>query len=226
MSEGDRPGVVVASWNLHGIRAGVDAVASTVRDLDADVVLVQETGSRLRFALLGRRLGMRAVADGWAPLRRRAKDGVLIRPPWRATSVRRHRFPDPQRWYPRGAIEVRLEGPGGGFRAISTHLGLHPNEREGHAAVLSAIVAARSRPVVLGGDLNAHPGRDAHLALVAAGLRDVDPDGPPTYPAANPTARIDHVFVTEDVRASDARTATTTASDHLPVVVRLALPTA
>jgi endonuclease/exonuclease/phosphatase family metal-dependent hydrolase len=78
--------------------------------------------------------------------------------------------------------------------------------------------------VVLGGDLNAHPGRDAHAALTAAGLHDVDPGGPPTYPAGSPSARIDHVFVTEGVRASDARTATTTASDHLPVVVRLELP--
>jgi endonuclease/exonuclease/phosphatase family metal-dependent hydrolase len=45
----------------------------------------------------------------------------------------------------------------------------------------------------------------------------------PTWPAHRPHSQLDHVLVTPPVRVVDARVAPFSGSDHLPVVVRLAL---
>ncbi|MBV8462638.1 MAG: hypothetical protein JO368_05045, partial [Acidimicrobiales bacterium] len=44
-----------------------------------------------------------------------------------------------------------------------------------------------------------------------------------TWPSHRPHSQIDHVLITESLRVVDARVAERSGSDHLPVVVRLAL---
>ncbi|HXF73715.1 MAG TPA: endonuclease/exonuclease/phosphatase family protein [Actinomycetota bacterium] len=223
--------VRVVAYNVRGFRAGARRVAEAVGGLDADVLLLQETGGRLALRRFARALGMAVAADPPSPFRRRVKDAVLARPPWRLGRHRLHRFPGSAPWYPRGALVARLLGPGAAVWAVSFHLGLRPGERRRHAALLRALLAGLGGPVVAGGDLNEGPeGRAASLlrgtlvdAWEAAG------SGPgPTFPARAPSARIDHVYVSRDVRvdrcvvARDGSLAE--ASDHLPVVADLWVP--
>lgn len=222
------PSLRVVAYNVRGFRAGVARVAEAVRALDADVLLLQETGGRLALRRFGRAVGMAVAADPPSPFRRRVKDAVLARPPWRLGQHRLHRFPGSAPWHPRGALVALLLGPGGGLWAASVHLGLRPAERRRHAGFLRRVVMALEGPVVVGGDLNEGPeGRAAAL------LREVLVDaweaaggGPgETYPAGAPSARIDHVYVGPGVRVRSARVpdgpAFLEASDHRPVVVDL-----
>jgi endonuclease/exonuclease/phosphatase family metal-dependent hydrolase len=115
--------------------------------------------------------------------------------------------------------------------AVATHLALRPFERRRHALELAALLRGLGEPLVLGGDLNERPDGPA-VATVGEGLRDAwllggDANGE-TFPAEEPTARIDYLFVSRDIRVERAIVPPTpdvrTASDHRPVVADLKLP--
>src|SRR4029450_12663771 len=138
------------------------------------------------------------AADPWSPLRRRVKDAVLVRPPWRIARRRQHRFEGGPWLYPRGALVATLEKGDGGFWAISIHLGLHPRERLAHARALAGLVEGVEAPIVAGGDLNERPDGRA-VGVLSERFRDAwllgGDSGGETFPADEPTARIDYLFV-------------------------------
>jgi endonuclease/exonuclease/phosphatase family metal-dependent hydrolase len=111
------------------------------------------------------------------------------------------------------------------------HLGLHPRERLAHARALAALVEGVDDPIVAGGDLNERPDGRA-VGFLSERFRDAwllggDAQGE-TFPADQPTARIDYLFVSEGIVVErvlvppgpDARE----ASDHRPLVAELTLP--
>jgi endonuclease/exonuclease/phosphatase family metal-dependent hydrolase len=222
--------VSVVTYNVRGFRDGLDRVARVVSHFEPDVVLLNETGGRLALRRFAREIGMECAADPWSPLRRRAKDAVLVRPPWHIASSRQHRFATASRLYPRGALIADLRRAGARIHAIATHLSLHPGERRRHAEELGGIVRALRTQAIVAGDLNELPEGEAVSMLGArfgdAWLLGGDTDGM-TFPAEEPTARIDYLFVTEGIRVEraivpggpDARA----ASDHRPVVALLTL---
>jgi endonuclease/exonuclease/phosphatase family metal-dependent hydrolase len=196
----------VVVYNVRGFRDGSDRVVRVVGHFRPDVVVLNETGTRRRLRRFSRALGMDAATDPWSPFRRRVKNAVLVRPPWRILSRRLHRFRDVRRrLYPRGALIAQVGRSGFRMWAISVHLGLHPLERIHSVEEISDIARGLGGPVLIGGDFSGE-----------------------TFPASEPSARIDFLFVSEGVGAlrvivppgSDARL----ASDHLPVVAELRLP--
>jgi endonuclease/exonuclease/phosphatase family metal-dependent hydrolase len=219
--------VRVTSYNVHGFRAGIDAVASVVAGVAPDVLLLQETGSRRALRRFASAVGMSAVADPPSPLRRRVKDAVLVRDPLGIGGHRFRRFRRSRFRYPRGCLAVRVDEREGSLWAISVHLGLDGPERGRHARELVELVdeLERSAPVVLGGDLNATPDARA-VRRIADRLRDVTSYGEraPTFPASAPVARIDHLFASAGLRVEATSTGAAGAagaSDHLPVTVEL-----
>ncbi|MGZ8592414.1 MAG: endonuclease/exonuclease/phosphatase family protein [Actinomycetota bacterium] len=223
--------VRVLVYNVRGFRDGRARVAAVVLRLRPDVVLLNESGARLRLRGFARDVGMRAAADPWSPLRRRVKDAVLVRPPWRIAEHRLLRFGASARMYPRGALIAWVERPPHRLRAVATHLGLHPLERRRHAEELAGELDSGEGPVLLGGDLNEPPeGRAARFLARRfwdAWLLGGDVTGE-TFPAAEPTARIDYLFVSEGVRVERAMVPpipeVRVASDHRPVVAEVSLP--
>jgi len=222
--------VRVLTYNVRGFRDGLERLARIVSRLEPDVVLLNETGGRLALRRFGRALGMQVARDAWSPFRRRVKDAVLVRAPWRIASTFQHRFPTASWLYPRGALAADIRRAGVRVHAVSTHFSLHPGERRRHAEELTALVAGLKTPAIVGGDLNERPeGRAVSLlgerfgdAWLLGGAADGD-----TFPARAPTSRIDYLFVTRGIRVEgtlvpsgpDARD----ASDHRPVVAVLTL---
>jgi endonuclease/exonuclease/phosphatase family metal-dependent hydrolase len=221
--------VRVVTYNVRGFRDGRAHVATVVRGLAPDVLLLQETGSRRDLRRFARDVDMRAARDPWSPFRRRVKNAVLVRDPWRFASIELVRFPAGLPWYPRGALVARATTGRDTIRAVSTHFGLGGPERAAQAGSLLEVAAASDgAAVVVGGDLNATPDARA-VRRIAEVLRDAWPDAGhgegPTFPAVAPAARIDYVFVGDGVRVMHARVAigASNASDHLPVAVDLHL---
>ncbi len=213
-------------YNVHQLRAGAGPVAEVIERHRPDLVLLNETGPRWRLRRLARALGMELARDPRSPLRRRIRNAVLARPPWRIGEHRLHRFADVRRpLNPRGALLARVCGPRGELWVCCTHLGLHPLERL-HAA-REILALGLPSPFVVGGDLNELPDGRA-VRLLAGRLTDAwalagEGEGA-TFPAVSPRARIDYLFVSEDLwvdRALVARDAR--ASDHLPLVVEVRL---
>ncbi|HEX5938014.1 MAG TPA: endonuclease/exonuclease/phosphatase family protein [Actinomycetota bacterium] len=213
----------VATWNVHGLRAGVPAAASAIRAEEPDVLLLQESGPRRRLRDLGRALGWTVSADPRVFPRRRVQNALLARP-GAAELIRPRlvRFARGSPWHPRGALIAEVDER---WTAVSAHLGLDRRERERHVAELGSLFEGATRPLVLGADLNARPDDPVSRSL-AAQLTDVwgqvgEDDGA-TFPATEPTARIDYLFVGPAFQALRAWTAGSTASDHLMVVADLA----
>ena len=215
------PQIRVATWNVHGLRAGVEAVARLARGERVDILMLQESGPRGRLRALGAILGMVVCADPPAFPRRRVQNAVLVRPPRRVRSHRLVRFDAGSLIHPRGALITRLDD----VTVLSVHLGLESAERARHVPQFFEIVGDIERAVV-GGDLNARP-EDASPARIAASYPDIWPDvgegGGSTYPSSNATARIDYVFAGQALQSLRAWTVGGTVSDHLMVVADLRL---
>ncbi len=218
----------VATFNLRGFRDGLDGVASVVEELAPDILLVQESGSRRTLRRLAAVTGMQAAGDPWSPLRRRVKNAVLAKPPWRIVQHRLHRFEGSARFYPRGALIAQAGGAGRRVWAVSIHLGLAPLERLAHARALTDLCSGLAgAPIVIGGDLNASPA-ERSVAWIADRYWDAwaetgAGDGA-TFPAREPTARIDSLFVSGGLRVEAVELGgCPDASDHLPLAAELVI---
>jgi endonuclease/exonuclease/phosphatase family metal-dependent hydrolase len=218
----------VATWNVHGLRGGTDAAAGVVRHEAVDILLLQESGPRRRLRALGAALEMVVCGDPSAFPRRRIQNAVLVRPPRAVRSRRLVRFDGGSLVYPRGALIARVDD----VTVVSVHLGLERGERGRHVEQLLAILRRIDEPVVVGGDLNAHP-EDAVPTMISASSPDVwaradDRNGEDrgqdrgwTFPSHEPSARIDYLFTSPAVQPLRVWTAGDTTSDHLMVVADL-----
>jgi len=100
----------VATWNVHGLRGGVGAVAEVVRAEAVDLLLMQESGPRRRLRELGEALAWSVAADPPAFPRRRVQNAVLVRPAL-ADHVRSRliRFQVASPVHPRGVLLAELD---------------------------------------------------------------------------------------------------------------------
>jgi endonuclease/exonuclease/phosphatase family metal-dependent hydrolase len=220
----------VATWNVHGLRRGVDAVAGAVSDEAVDILLLQESGPRRRLRALGAALGMVVCGDPPAFPRRRIQNAVLVRPTRAVRSRLLVRFDEGSLVHPRGALIAGVDD----VTVISVHLGLERGERERHVELLLELLRRIEAPVVIGGDLNAHP-EDTVPALISASFPDVwiragDRNGEDrgrdrgwTFPSHEPRARIDYLFTSPAAQPLRVRTAGGRVSDHLMVIADLRL---
>lgn len=135
----------------------------------------------------------------------------------------------------RGAMKVEVSTPAGPVQVVNTHLGVLPRERRPQAGGLVAqgwLERPDDVPLLLCGDFNSLPGGVVHRLFVGQGLSDAaataTPRPGPTFPSRLPAARLDHVFASPSLRIDAAAVPrgalAVVASDHLPLVVDVALP--
>jgi endonuclease/exonuclease/phosphatase family metal-dependent hydrolase len=241
----DRP-VRVATFNIHhgtGLdgRLDLERIAAVIEAGAPDIVGLQEVdrhfGERSQFVdqatWLAERLGMNVVFGANLDLAppvpgapRRQYGTALLTPlkirEWRNTLLPR------QGGEQRGLLEALVKVRGTPVRAFTTHLeNSSQAERRAQVDAIRAHLAPVQESVVLLGDLNATPA-SPEIAAITEDLADAwatagEGDGF-TFDAATPHARIDYVLSSPDVVARTAAVVSTDASDHLPVVVDLALP--
>jgi endonuclease/exonuclease/phosphatase family metal-dependent hydrolase len=132
---------------------------------------------------------------------------------------------------PRGALWIEVTLPGGRLQVINTHLGLVPREQQAQARALAGpswLEHPRcAGPKILLGDFNATGASVVYRTLTAklASARGLAPRRTPTatFPSQLPVLRIDHLFVSPEIRVTDVFAPfdplTRVASDHLPLVM-------
>lgn len=132
---------------------------------------------------------------------------------------------------PRGAIWVQVNIAGVGLNVLTTHLGLVPKEQRLQAAALVGRDWLGhpdcAGPTILAGDFNATSITRPYQTLTrhhtdcqrALGLRPTVK----TFPSGFPAIRIDHVFVSPQIRVTGVQAPfsplSRMASDHLPLVM-------
>ena len=226
--------MTLATWNIHrcigrASQKSPERCAAVLREIDAEVIALQEVDSRPGHELdvltyLAREAGARAIA-GSTMIEQDAHYGnaLLTRLPVRA--VRRHDLSVSGR-EPRGALDLDLDLDGSRLQMIATHLGLRPAERREQVRRLLPLFDTREHDlVVLTGDLNewflwGRPLRMLHRIFPHASHRR-------TWPAYAPLFALDRIWVHPhhaSRRLMAHRSALTrVASDHLPLTLELEL---
>jgi endonuclease/exonuclease/phosphatase family metal-dependent hydrolase len=214
----------VGTWNVHGMRTGVEEIARVIRAEQVDIVALQESGPRRRLRAVGEILDMQVCGDPWAFPRRRIQNAVLIRRGLATTvSHRLHRFSGGSLLYPRGVMLADVDHR---VSVLSVHLGLDRNERAQHVEELVAMLEGSAGSSVVGGDLNAlpdDPGPSSLAALASDCWETAGEGSGATFDSHAPAARIDYLFAGRAFRPLRAWTAGGTVSDHLMVVAELTL---
>jgi endonuclease/exonuclease/phosphatase family metal-dependent hydrolase len=230
VADGDGVRLRVVSYNVHGQRDDVAALAEAIRGVAPDVVIVQEGPRRFRWrhrcAALAHRLGLVVAAGGLPALGNLLLTSLRVRV-YRTWCLR---YPLTPGRHLRGAVFAECGVGGARFTVVGSHLSTDPAERPGQAALLRRELETAGTPVILGVDLNEGSG-GAAWRTVADGLTDaaVAAGGAerPTFSCANPRNRIDAIFV--DPRISVLRyevvdtEQTRRASDHFPIMADLRL---
>jgi len=218
----------VMSYNVHGLGDDRAAVIELVRELAPDVLIVQEAPRRFRWrhkcAAFADDAGLVVAAGGLPAL----GNLVLVSLRVKVHEAWCMRFPLTPGRHLRGAAFVRGSVRGGRFTVSGSHLATDPAERPDQAALWKQALDAIEGPVIAAGDLNEGPGggawRTVEDGLVSSAA------GRFTYPATLPARLIDGLFVTPDITIEKYEVVETDlarrASDHLPVLADLTIPSA
>ncbi len=226
--------ITVLTYNIyHGEDAhggsNLDAVARIINRLEPDVVALQEVDNKTERAKgldltfeLSRRTGMEGVFGQAMPYSGGGYgEAVLTRLPILAT--RNHPLPYVGEAEPRAALEITVPlANGEHLLFVGTHLDHQedPENRLMQARRLVELYAEATEPVILAGDLNATPDSETMGLLLTewACAGQMAPE--PTYPAVQPTRKIDYILYRPkdrwrvvETRVIDEKV----ASDHCPV---------
>jgi endonuclease/exonuclease/phosphatase family metal-dependent hydrolase len=224
----------IASWNMHA-GVGLDGrfapqrIAGVIAELDADLVALQEFGSRNAFDMLAH-VEQAARARGISMptfIRHGCDFGNVVLSRLEVVSHACHPLGVDRR-EPRNAIDLVVDAHGRSLRIIATHLGLRHAERREQLARLGATLQRDTpMPTVLLGDFNDwRPRTPDELAAFFGGASRA----PPTFPSPCPIAALDRIWAAPasmllELVVHRSRAARI-ASDHLPLVATIELPRA
>lgn len=225
----------VATYNIHRClgrdrQIKPERIAEVLSDIDADVVALQEVavastpgGDVLDF--LSSATGMKAI-EGFTLLEKTGRYGNAVLARVDAASVQRIDLSVTGR-EPRGLLDVRMLFHGHSLALLATHLGLRPSERRRQSRrILTHLDTVSADTTIVLGDFNewlswGRPLRQLNRRLGPS-------PGLPTFPARRPLVAIDRLWVHPPNRLRGLRThataLTSIASDHLPLVADLDLP--
>lgn len=223
----------VVSYNIRlGLEEGLDAVASVLDPLGADLIALQEVGDHWTMGEAIDQTGYLADAlkmdhrHHVVTIREQGTccygHALLSRTPLR--DVESHLLPQ-LRDEPRRVLVGRLELSAGDVIVMSTHLTHLDPERPVQLEALGALLAGyEAAPrVLLFGDLNETRPELLSPLIEGAGLTDHGAqESQPTYPSRAPTDRRDVILTRGFEETSRLRVLETLASDHRPIVVDVA----
>jgi endonuclease/exonuclease/phosphatase family metal-dependent hydrolase len=216
----------VLSYNVHGLRDDRAALTGLILDLAPDVVIVQEAPRRFRWrhkcAALADDTGLVVAVGGMPAL----GNLLLVNLRLRVHETWCLRYPLTPGRHLRGAAFARCSVRGAAFTISGSHLATDSVERPAQAAEWKFALSRIEGLVIAGGDLNEGPGGGA-WRTVADGLVTPYASGL-TFPATLPRQRLDALFVSPDISVEKYEVIETDqarrASDHLPVLADLSLP--
>jgi endonuclease/exonuclease/phosphatase family metal-dependent hydrolase len=223
-----------ASYNIHKA-VGVDGrrdperILAVLREIDADVVAVQEIDRRFgeRESVLPRQA---LEENGWcpAPLRTRAAsvgwhgNAILVRRGIEIAAAEPIALP---RLEPRGAVCAHLVVDGKPLHVVGMHLDLSGLRRMHQIEAVRLHMRQRREPAVLMGDFNEWAQQPRCFTAFGEDWTVLAPGR--SYPSRRPLAQLDRIVHSRNWSCETARvhhsSLAAVASDHLPVIATLTL---
>ncbi|MFW2852230.1 endonuclease/exonuclease/phosphatase family protein [Sphingomonas sp. TX0543] len=221
----------VASYNMRkGIgtdrRRNPDRTLEVLREIDADVVALQEADRR--FGTKSAVMSPHLIAENsaWKPVDFGTRSGSMG---WHGNALlvpKSAEIVDCEVIHlpalePRGAVMADLRLNGRTLRVVGMHLDLSGlwRRRQAHAILAHINASLHQHPTVMMGDLN-------EWTRAAGCLRDFDrefsfAETGPSFHARRPVGRLDRIMVSSGLRVLDCGVhhsyAARKASDHLPI---------
>jgi endonuclease/exonuclease/phosphatase family metal-dependent hydrolase len=228
---------LIASYNIHkgvGLDRRFDParIISVLREIDADVVALQEANQRfgervclLDLKMLERECGLVAVPPTNPGDNHGFHGNIILYREGRLTASRQITLPGVE---PRGALVIDVTLNAGPLRIIAAHLGLLRHSRAKQVErLLDEAEAEDGRPTLLMGDLNEwRIGKRSSLHGLAPAFGPLHATVP-SFPANFPVLALDRVLakphnLISGVELHDTPLARM-ASDHLPIKARIRL---
>jgi endonuclease/exonuclease/phosphatase family metal-dependent hydrolase len=230
--------LTAVSYNIHQCvgtdgRRDPERVAAVIREINADIIGLQEIDFNPRGEKKSHQLDFLAEATGMSAIagqtirRLEAEFGNALLTRCEVGTVRLHDISVGRR-QPRGVIDAEVAFQGRIIRVLVTHLGLAINERRRQAESLLRMLDAHGENydfTLVIGDINEWRPRgfashrlDAYFGRLPA---------PRSFPSFFPVFSLDRIWVTPKAALQEIRTANDglarVASDHLPVVATVDL---
>lgn len=224
---GESAPVRVLSWNVHGFvgRSGErdpEAVMRAVRELDADIVSLQEIDDRSRpsgdpaYFVTVQEAFDRYSADARTIRSPDGDYGHVLISRWPMHEIDRLDLSVARR-EPRIAITSLVETPNGPIRIVSAHLGLSARERQMQIDIIATHLQSVETAAIVFGDFNEWRRRGLATRAfcppfeVAADLA--------SFPSRKPVFALDRIWSRSPLRPLHASVATEyrDLSDHLAV---------
>jgi endonuclease/exonuclease/phosphatase family metal-dependent hydrolase len=207
----------------------LERIAGLIRDLQPDLVALQEIDQGVERTRRERQSDLLAAATGLAGEFGAFMDyqggeyGMAVLSRWPIAGAVNHRLPEGAE--PRSALAIRVRSPTTGreLEFVGIHFYRTEEERLAQAQALEAALEEVDHPVVLAGDFNSTPG-SAVMQHLDQGWTRVSKSGSGfTFPADGPEREIDFVLVRgASVEVLEERVVVErVASDHRPVWVRM-----
>lgn len=220
--------ITLVGYNVYGARYRSPLIAA-VEALAPDVLVVNETPKlpllwRWQCDRLAHAWGMRRAGGG----RDAGSNMICVSPRVDVLWTSARRLPQPRFKPRRGIVAAQCAVDGVEFGVVGVHLSLLPRSRPREAKEAVVDAGKLSGPLLLCGDLNEGPDKPAWQVFRDVGLVDLADASAVTSPAAAPVNRIDAVLVRgaavlDHVVPDLPDGLLRRASDHLPVLARVAL---
>mgnify|MGYP000850500558 FL=1 len=227
----------VVSLNVHaGLDAAgndrVDAIAQLLSELNPDLVGLQEVR---RNDPATRRVPQDVVFSSKTGMVALFQPLVWLLGPVQGNAVLSRAYPLAEnsmtvagRNERRGILLISIKLGETEVDFINVHLGLSRPERSEQVQAIVDLVTKRNNPAIIAGDFNVSPDSEELLPLAAIAREAWDAalvrhGTGYTFPAANPTVRIDQIWVYGPLEALEAQVIAANVSDHLPVMATIRL---
>jgi len=211
---------------LRSNRQVLDRITAFLRGLDADIIgLIEVDTGSIRTGMVNQ---ARFIADALGhystyqckygedsfnqllPIVRKQGNAFLAAP--RVHGERFHYF---DAGIKRLIIELELDE----FAVFLVHLSLKFRHRHYQLRHLHELIRRQTKPVIVAGDFNTFWGdHEIYLFMQAAGLRNANVHGKPSYPSRWPRKELDFILYGEGIEPVAFEVPSVQLSDHLPLV--------
>ncbi len=219
------------------VRQHLDQIAALIREADPDLVLLSEVVAECtpcpvdQVRYLAEATGMHAWAFGeqynfgLPVFRIRGGNAVLSRLPLRPMANQQLVGGASFVWPAnnRRALWCEVKVRDSWLRVASIHTDSFDRDNNARQA-RQLLRFVGEAPALVGGDFNAQPESESLRLFEQSGLFTPLVSGPPTFPAGEPTRRIDHVLGPRVWSLDTHEVISTTLSDHRPVLSVFRLP--
>ncbi|MGE4282437.1 MAG: endonuclease/exonuclease/phosphatase family protein [Clostridia bacterium] len=224
--------IKLMTYNIrHGVgidnHYDLDRVIQVIKEADPDIVSLNEIDHMIPRTFMQKQDSMIAEGLGYNfvfgyNINFGSKYGNVLLSKHPIKTYINHSLPKDNVSEPRGLIEADIDIDGETIKVFSTHLSIVSAERPKQVEYIKEKLEEIQETKIMMGDFNALPDSD-EIKQIREVMQDSAREEYKTFSSDSPYARIDYIFVSEEIQVQSSEAIESEASDHFPVVAEVVL---